>query len=115
MKMSEVSGKFELSKKGRYKMDTQVVIKDCPKCGDHIPSNEHAGQYAGAISRRDNKTEICSGCGTKEALEDFLGMETCPDCWSVITDKNTKTGEQYAQHGGCYECYDPTPTYPDLG
>lgn len=25
-----------------------------------------------ALSRKDNKTEICSECGTKEALEIFL-------------------------------------------
>lgn len=39
-------------------------IKVCPKCGTqyHNPP---------AISRRDNKTEICSNCGTKEALEDY--------------------------------------------
>ena len=89
-------------------MDTQVVIKDCPKCGDHIPSNEHAGQYAGAISRRDNKTEICSACGTKEAVEDFLGMETCPNCWEVVTEKNTLIKE-HDPEWGCLYCYDPTP------
>jgi hypothetical protein len=36
----------------------------CPKCGQ---------QYAkgrGALSRRDNKTEICSNCGFIEAMED---------------------------------------------
>ena len=96
-------------------MDTKVVIKDCPKCGNHIPSNENPGAYPGAIPRRDNKTEICSSCGVNEAVEDFLGMETCPDCWAVITDKNPKTGEEYSQHGSCNECYDPTPFYPDLG
>lgn len=38
--------------------------KYCPKCHK---------QYSGypAISRRDNKTEICSKCGQIEALEDF--------------------------------------------
>lgn len=92
-------------------MDTKVVIKDCPKCGDHIPSNEHAGQYAGAISRRDNKTEICSACGTKEAVEDFLGMETCPDCWSVISETNPAIPENGSpeRYGHCQDCYDPTP------
>ena len=25
-----------------------------------------------AISRRDNKTHICSDCGTREALTDFM-------------------------------------------
>jgi len=27
-----------------------------------------------AISRKDNKTEICSDCGTAEALEDFANF-----------------------------------------
>lgn len=37
-------------------------IRTCPICGQ---------QYSGypALSRKDNKTEICSNCGTKEALE----------------------------------------------
>jgi len=26
-----------------------------------------------AISRKDNKTEICSKCGTREAFDDFFG------------------------------------------
>lgn len=42
----------------------------CPKCSGYIPNNETPGAYAGAISRRDNKTEICSGCGMAEGLED---------------------------------------------
>ena len=38
-------------------------IKICPICGQEI-------NYP-ALSRRDNKTEICSNCGVIEALEDF--------------------------------------------
>lgn len=46
-------------------MNENIVIKVCPMCGE---------QYVGApaISRRDNKTEICPECGISEALEDFL-------------------------------------------
>lgn len=51
--------------------DTEYPV--CPKCSGYIPNNENPGAYSGAISRRDNKTEICSACGTQEALEDFLG------------------------------------------
>ena len=36
----------------------------CPRCG------EKYWAYS-AISRRDNKTKICSNCGTIEALFDF--------------------------------------------
>lgn len=89
----------------------------CPKCYGHIPNEQTPGAYPGAISRRDNKTEICSDCGTREALEDLQGLETCPDCWSVITKENPLIDEQYnpEAHGSCQDCYDPTPYYPDLG
>lgn len=46
-------------------------MKKCPKCKG--PLGEHP-----ALSRRDNKTEICSDCGMLEALEDMekaLGMK----------------------------------------
>lgn len=43
----------------------------CPNCSGYIPSNENPGAYPGAISRADNKTEICSACGTAEAIADF--------------------------------------------
>lgn len=36
----------------------------CPKCGS--PKVGYP-----AISRKDNKTEICSTCGLKEALEAY--------------------------------------------
>ena len=38
--------------------------KICPKCGNFIQGHP-------ALSRADNKTEICSNCGTLEALEVF--------------------------------------------
>lgn len=44
------------------------MVKDekdflCPRCGglSKVPT---------ALSRRDNKTKICSGCGTDEAMFD---------------------------------------------
>jgi hypothetical protein len=40
----------------------------CPRCGkpyNHFP----------ALSRYDNKTLICSPCGTDEAMMDFTGVE----------------------------------------
>lgn len=36
-------------------------MKDCPKCGRPIVGHP-------AISRTDNKTEICSECGLNEAI-----------------------------------------------
>ena len=48
-----------------------MEIKMCPICAEPIPNRLHAGEYCGALSRRDNKTEICSECGVMEAIEDF--------------------------------------------
>lgn len=61
----------------------------CPKCSGFIPNNENPGAYSGAISRRDNKTEICSACGTEEALADFRLQEAdeVEDAlWEAILD-----------------------------
>ena len=41
----------------------------CPKC-----KQEYMGYPA--ISRDDNKTEICSECGVKEALHNFLQQKS---------------------------------------
>ena len=41
------------------------VSKICARCGKAISGYP-------ALSRKDNKTEICSNCGTLEALEDFM-------------------------------------------
>lgn len=43
----------------------KTTLDKCPICGASI----FEGTFA--ISRRDNKTEICSNCGMKEAVEDF--------------------------------------------
>jgi hypothetical protein len=40
----------------------------CPRCHGFIPSNLTPGRYPGAISRVNNKTEICSDCGREEAM-----------------------------------------------
>lgn len=44
----------------------------CPRCQGYIPNNDRPGAYPGALSRLDNKTEICSDCGMEEALEEFF-------------------------------------------
>lgn len=38
-------------------------MRICPKCNKKYKEPP-------AISRKDNKTEICSACGTREAIED---------------------------------------------
>jgi RNA polymerase subunit RPABC4/transcription elongation factor Spt4 len=47
-------------------------IKNCPNCGGFIPNNETPGAFPGALSRKDNKTEICSECGTAEAILEWI-------------------------------------------
>ena len=37
-------------------------LEKCPRCGDIYRGN------LAALSRVDNKTPICSGCGTAEAI-----------------------------------------------
>lgn len=51
------------TKKAKFIVNTEPgQMKTCPKCGKEY--QEHP-----AISREDNKTEICPDCGTLEALE----------------------------------------------
>lgn len=45
-----------------------VINKKCPHCLKNIKG------YS-AISRIDNKTEICSNCGTIEALQTFINFQ----------------------------------------
>lgn len=56
-------------------MNTHTKTHDrfrlCPRCGGFIPNNVTPGEYPGAISRLDNKTEICSDCGSEEAVLDW--------------------------------------------
>lgn len=54
----------------------ESIIKKCPSC------KLEKDMRHPAISRRDNKTEVCSDCGTAEALDDFFGNAT------VIEEKN---------------------------
>lgn len=42
-------------------------VRKCPRCGE---------MYTGfpALGRVDNKTDICSDCGTQEGLDDYYGV-----------------------------------------
>lgn len=52
-----------------FKRSQGPVKPVCPRCEGFIPNNLMPGRYPGAISRVDNKTEICSDCGREEALD----------------------------------------------
>jgi hypothetical protein len=49
--------------------------KRCPRCAGWIPTNENPGAHPGALSRVDNETEICSKCGTEEAILDARSQQ----------------------------------------
>lgn len=51
-------------------MDIYPQFK-CPTCTGYIPNNAVPGAYPGALSRVDNKTEICSACGEREAMQSW--------------------------------------------
>lgn len=54
-----------MEKKTVYRGNGLADPWKCPHCKDTVTDFP-------ALSRRDNKTEICSDCGTKEAFEDYF-------------------------------------------
>lgn len=64
-----------------------TTFDDCPRCGGGIPNAYHRGLYPGALSRADNETEICSNCGSEEAMEQF-GNGKLDTSW--LTTKESK-------------------------
>lgn len=56
----------------------------CPRCEGFIPSNLTPGRYPGAISRVNNKTEICSDCGREEAMS----VDALEALWPVSGHEN---------------------------
>jgi predicted RNA-binding Zn-ribbon protein involved in translation (DUF1610 family) len=46
----------------------------CPRCGDKLQQPE----VRNALSRVDNKTYICNGCGDQEAMADMIGHPLPP-------------------------------------
>lgn len=56
----------------------------CPRCGGDIPSDELRGAYPGALSRWDNETEVCSDCGTGEALIQWFASRCGVDPHAVV-------------------------------
>lgn len=45
--------------------------KVCVRCGTVPRQNDAFHRGVGALSRADNKTEICSDCGLDEAMQDW--------------------------------------------
>ena len=60
----------------------------CPRCLGDIPNTTHKGQYPGALSRTDNKTEVCSDCGSEEAFEQMGGGLRPQERWLSFEPRN---------------------------
>ena len=54
----------------------------CPRCGQ---DSLHHREVMNAVSRVDNETYICNGCGTQESMEDYMnpGQPMTKDRWVV--------------------------------
>ena len=55
----------------------------CPRCLHQIPNDQNPGAYMGALSRKDDVTEVCSACGTEEAMIQFGGGDLSNEEWPV--------------------------------
>lgn len=72
---------------------------DCPRCGESLPVGYH-----GAMSRVDNKTEICSACGTDEALVQLAnrGLLEPLTAWPLI--RQTELDQRLPRRSGPCPC-----------
>lgn len=61
--------------------DEKAVYDTCPRCGDDTLRIDRPA--LNALSRVDNKTYVCSDCGTSEAWERFVnpGETLSKDYW----------------------------------
>ena len=65
----------------------------CPICYNYIPNNQNPGAYPGALARYDNQTEICSDCGTTEALVGMMAPAEVLSTWEQ-SDRSFKDYQQ---------------------
>ena len=63
----------------------KAVDNICPRCLGDVPNTLNKGEYPGALSRVDNLTEICSACGTDEAMTQFMsaGLLQSITAWPI--------------------------------
>ena len=65
----DIQNKYGTTRKITGKTNYYVgIAKICPRCEQPITGYP-------ALSRKDNKTEICSNCGNLEAVEDFINRK----------------------------------------
>jgi hypothetical protein len=54
------------------------TILVCPGCTAEFP------EHLGAVSRYDNRTDICSDCGSMEGIAQFYAMQAGHDARTVL-------------------------------
>ena len=60
----------------RKRPKPRAHVRTCPQCGGPIPNSTYPGMGPGAISRTDNRTEICTDCGMAESMfEEFTAED----------------------------------------
>lgn len=86
---------------------SENTLKKCPVC-----IRGYRGM--GALSRRDNQTEVCSDCGTREALEAFVGLSatnnpadpattTCKHCGETVRHDGIGAWVDETDGDGCLQ------------
>ena len=81
-------GSTDQSSKVPLSNDGDVQMNRCPRCRGWIPNDITPGAFPGAMSRTDNETEICSLCGTLEAIEQFTIGLTPQEHWAAVRETN---------------------------
>lgn len=71
----------------------------CPRCGGYIPTNANPGAHDGALSRADDETEVCSPCGTEEALADHRASQAAGHYVRGTTKADWKRPDVARPHG----------------
>ena len=74
-------------------------MSKCPICRGMIPNNQNPGAYPGALSRFDNHTEVCSMCGSVEALIGLMGSD---DAKKKIQVSRTFPPKEWPQRHASY-------------
>lgn len=85
------------SRFGRFQTFTDLV---CPRCTGLIPNGQTPGAYSGALSRKDNDTEVCSRCGTEEALLQFAHKDPWPTFPQPLASVELGTYESFDEYDG---------------
>lgn len=69
-----------------YGTERDVVAIKFPCCDTYYPcyrcheelSDHRTERWS--IDRRDESAVLCGGCGTELAIQEYVGVDACPDC-----------------------------------